>query len=195
VKRTPIRIARCLALICAVSIGQAFSPAVALAFDIEDYFKLERIKELALSSAGDRVAYVIERASLDEDRQVRSLSIQSIAPLEKPKRVRVLDDAFSIKWSFRTNSLLFLSNRKSITQVFSYSPDTEQVRQLTFAPKQVVDLISLRTKTSWPTQLQRNHQLKLIRRSVSITQHKVSWLIPRPQAYTISWTQIGRPIH
>ena len=112
---------------------------------IEDYFRLKRIKELALSSDGKWLAYVMSedrshpsyQGSDSPKRQLQTVFTLSIDGAAKPVSPPELQDARAIEWIPGRSELAFVSSRSGDSQVFSYNPETGVVRQRTYASTSV----------------------------------------------------------
>jgi dipeptidyl aminopeptidase/acylaminoacyl peptidase len=112
------------------------------AFSIDDYLRLERITQVALSADGKRVAYVVQAGAMldyysdklppEEKRNVRTVYLQPVGggvgrPLEAAA------DAQELVWLPGSRDLAFLSSRNGVSQVLSLDPDTGAVRPRTSA--------------------------------------------------------------
>jgi dipeptidyl aminopeptidase/acylaminoacyl peptidase len=101
-------------LLCAVSV-QA-SPQQR--FEIDDYFRVARITELALSSDAKWLAYTVERHSAEQP--TRAVFVRQLAEERGEVAVGALSDATDLAWIPGTHELAFLAARAGSTQVFSY---------------------------------------------------------------------------
>lgn len=113
------------------------------AFQIEDYFKVKRVTQLALSSDGRFLAYVVERGSLltyfsdklspKDKRSIRQVHLHPLTEDATPRLLDALADAQGLAWIPNTHELAFLSERSGSAQVFSHDATTGKIRQLTKA--------------------------------------------------------------
>lgn len=99
-------------------------------FEIADYFRLQRVSELALSSDGEWLAYIVEGQSLEKNARTREVRIR---PLTGPESVapESVADASAIAWIPGTHQLAFLSDRERVTQVFSFDVQTKELQKHT----------------------------------------------------------------
>jgi dipeptidyl aminopeptidase/acylaminoacyl peptidase len=117
-----------------VTLTVGSSAVFARPFEVRDYFSVHRVAELAVSSDGRLLAYVVESPSLDENRVVRQVFVQSITGREaRPVEVAELADAYGIAWIPGTSELAFLADRVGARQVFSYNCVTGKTKQWTAA--------------------------------------------------------------
>jgi len=101
------------------------------AFAVADYFRLQRIAELALSSDGNWLAYVTTSATLEKNARERSVYVRRLRPLDAPTKPDAIIGATDLAWVPRTHELAFLSERDGITQVSAFDVEGRKVRQLT----------------------------------------------------------------
>ncbi len=108
-----------------------------------DYFRLQRVVELAITDDGQWLAYAVSRGSIDSaydeqlsDGERQSLREVRLHPLSRSGRAvapEVLQDARAMAWIPGTRELAFLSSRSGRPQVFSYDTTTDILRQRTRA--------------------------------------------------------------
>lgn len=111
------------------------------AFSIDDYFRLKRITQVAMSPDGKSVAYVVHAGAMltyysdklapAEKRNVRTVYFQDIAGGKPAKEVEAVNDAQELVWIPGSGELAFVSARAGTAQVFSYDPANGKVRQRT----------------------------------------------------------------
>lgn len=100
-------------------------------FTIDDYFELKRVTELALSSDGKMIAYVVEVPSLEEDDTIRTVFISATTPGAKAVRVEKVQEGRSFTWIPGTYELAYLVPVKGTVQVVSTDVKTNRTRQRT----------------------------------------------------------------
>ncbi|MGH8177869.1 MAG: prolyl oligopeptidase family serine peptidase [Steroidobacter sp.] len=100
-------------------------------FEIGDYFRLRRISELALSSDGRWLAYVVEGYSPDATARTRHVYVHSLDQGAKETAPDALQDGSSFSWISGSHELAFLAVRAGTTHVFSYDVRTAQTRRRT----------------------------------------------------------------
>lgn len=100
-------------------------------FELDDYFLVTRISEVALTEDGGWVAYMTERPSLVDSRLNRIPYVQRIGSGGNVFALPELQDAHDLTWIPHAQDLAFLSSRNEIAQVFAYNIATRKVRQLT----------------------------------------------------------------
>lgn len=118
----------CLPLACGASAASAGRP-----FELRDYFSIKRVTELALSTDGEVAAYVVDQASLVENRTVRQVYVQVLGKDARPEPVAELSDAQQIEWVPGTHTLAYISNKEGTAQVFSFNFLTRESKQITEA--------------------------------------------------------------
>jgi len=106
-------------------------------FAVADYFELQRVAELALSSDGDLLAYVTQVDSLKEDRAVRRVFTRPLAG-DKATLLATVSDGHDIAWIPGTRRLAFLREQGGISQVFMCDPTRETIQQITNSKDPVV---------------------------------------------------------
>lgn len=116
------------ATVCSFAAGAG--PATVQRFEIDDYFRLVRISELALSDDGRWLAYIVH--SYSAGTPTREVVVRPLAD----ERSRAIDpgaltDASDIAWIPGTHELAFLTARSGTAQVFSYDVASGQTRQRT----------------------------------------------------------------
>lgn len=119
---------------CLVILYSAFSPSLAdeaEEFGIRDYFGVWQIVEIAISSDGDLVAYVVERQSLENNKTVRRVYVQSTAPNAEPILIESIQDARELSWVPESTELAFLSGKSGVVQVYSIDARSKTVGALT----------------------------------------------------------------
>ncbi len=99
-------------------------------FDIADYFRVQRVSELAMSGDGRWIAYATESSSLDRNSHVRAVHLQRLDGAD-PVAPEALAHAHALAWIPGSHELAFLSDGAGTTQVFSFDAETGQVRQRT----------------------------------------------------------------
>jgi dipeptidyl aminopeptidase/acylaminoacyl peptidase len=113
-----------LALLCAIG-AQASSPR----FEIDDYFELVRITELALSSDAQWLAYAVESCPAGQPK--RAVFVRPLRDARLERVVETLADASDLAWIPGTHELAFLAARSDGTQVFSYDVASGRTAQRT----------------------------------------------------------------
>lgn len=110
-------------------------------FGIEDYFKIRRVTELALSPDARSVAYGITSAPASgsrtsgeaADKPVVNVYLQSTKPGAEPRALEGLADATRLAWIPASSRLAFLSTRSGLAQLYACDTATGRVEQLTRA--------------------------------------------------------------
>jgi dipeptidyl aminopeptidase/acylaminoacyl peptidase len=116
---------------------RAGSTAGGDAFLLDDYFRLQRVRELALSGDGKMIAYVTEVLQVDTEQPIRSVRIQEVRSGGAVTEVPELSEGRDFQWVPRSRELAFLSSKVGISQVFAYDTVTKHVRQVTAASADV----------------------------------------------------------
>lgn len=127
------RVIRCWIHVLSAFAAVGFSAASAdnTPFAIDDYFKLRRVAELALSSDGEMMAYAVAHQSLNDNKTVRAVYVSAAALDAEPERVEEIQDARGLAWISGKPELAFLSDRDGVAQVFSYDAAPKSVRRHT----------------------------------------------------------------
>ena len=102
-------------------------------FSVDDYFRLHRIKELAISGDGDWLVYSVETPSLDENRVKRQVYLLSLRKGATSVEVAVGADSHELAWIPGADEFAFLSGTSGTSQVYSYNVRSHSVRQKTRA--------------------------------------------------------------
>lgn len=128
-----------LSIFLALPLQFAFGSEIRLAqrFSIGDYFKIQRVAELSLSSDGQMIAFAVDSQSLDENKTLRNTYITGTAPGESPTLIEELRDARNLAWTPGSHDLAFLSDRGGSTQIYSYQARSKKVRQHTHSENSV----------------------------------------------------------
>ncbi len=108
--------------------------------EVEDYFRLQRVAELALSPDGTRLLYVVERAfpQADPAAEVRSdraptrtAYLQRLdAAAYSPQRIEALADAQAISWIPGGARIAYLGRSGQTRQLFAYDLDAATTQTL-----------------------------------------------------------------
>ena len=124
--------------------GSAQTPGGGGALGIDDYFRLKRITQVAVSRDGRSVAYVVHAGAMltyysdklppAEKRSVQTAYVQSLAGSETGRVLDAIGDAQSLVWTPDSKSLAFLSARGGSSQVFSYDVAGGKTVPLTQSP-------------------------------------------------------------
>lgn len=117
-----------VALVCGWLLAGA--SASAEGFAVEDYFRIERVVELALSPDGRELAYVVEGQGR------RRVWLRGVQAAAQPRLLPEIADASDLAWT--GGELAFLSGRAGASQVFSYDPASGGLRQRTASADPVV---------------------------------------------------------
>ena len=115
----------------------AFAAAVSFAaqapFTIDDYFRLARFGELALSWDGRYLVYSVDRITADEGEAAHRVILRTVESAALVLPDAGLDDAWSFAWIPRSTELAFLSARSGSAQLHALDAKTGTMRQLTEA--------------------------------------------------------------
>src|SRR5690606_19515487 len=125
---------RCLPVLVAVSVMCAHSQANAgdnEPFTIDDYTELNRITEVALSSDGEMIVYVVKSSSLKENDTKRTVFISATTPGARAVKKGNLQEGSSFAWIPGTHELAYLLPVKGTVQVISTDTRTSRSRQHT----------------------------------------------------------------
>lgn len=114
------RLAFGLGLAIALACVQA---AAARTFGIEDYFRIWRITEVALSPDGRWVAYAAEQGAS------RQVFLQAVEGRQPPLTPAALVGARQLAWIPGTDELAYIAAHEGTPQVFSYEPGATPVRR------------------------------------------------------------------
>lgn len=119
----------------------AMPPRTSGTLEIADYFRISHVTQLALTSDGKVLAYVVQAGSLSsyysdklsaaERQKTNRVYLQSLSKDATPVLVESLADALRLKWIPGTRELAFLSGRSGLAQVYSYDTVRGETRQLT----------------------------------------------------------------
>jgi dipeptidyl aminopeptidase/acylaminoacyl peptidase len=105
------------------------------AFQIDDYFRLKRVDELALSSDARWLAYAVESYSPEGDARTRRVHLHALTGNRTGNAtVTTLDElsaAHGLAWIPATHELAFLSEHEGSTQVLSLEAATGRIVQRT----------------------------------------------------------------
>ncbi len=107
-------------------------------FTIDDYFKVQRVTELSLSSSGEMIAYTVERQSLRKNRSVRTVYVSATTPSAEPILIDKIQNARSLAWIPGTHELAFLLNDGEVSQLYSIDAKNNKIRQHTSGDEPVV---------------------------------------------------------
>jgi len=129
----------CFLLFCAAGIHANTLGSAGLDFSLQDYFEVNRIKDVSLSSDGSRVAYVVERQRVQGNNVSRVAYIQQTTAGSSPVVARTPPDAHGLAWIAHKGELAFLSGQAGVTHVFAYDTQSEETRQLTQSEDDVID--------------------------------------------------------
>ena len=118
----------------------ALSASAAGAFEIEDYFRLKRVSELALSSDGRQLVYVVDSFEPGTRARVRTVYLQVLSGSTAPARAagkskataaHELSHGFSFAFVPGTHDLAFLCREGDATQVCVREASSRAVRAIT----------------------------------------------------------------
>jgi len=98
-------------------------------FVIDDYFKLKRVMELALSSDGEMIAYVVQSQSLDENKSQRAVLVSETSPEPAPLVIDELQAGSGVSWIPNTHELSYLKTNDGKTQLYSFHIATKTIHQ------------------------------------------------------------------
>lgn len=110
--------------------------AAQASLEIDDYFRLQRVTALALSSDERWLAYIVETYAAD-DTLVQRLHLRSLTD----DNDTVLDDlsgASELVWIAGTDRFAFLSDRSGSSQVWTYDVNTKRLQASTDSPHPVI---------------------------------------------------------
>lgn len=108
----------------------------AAAFEVDDYFRLKRVTEVALSPTGDRVVFAVQSRSVDANRVDREVFLAETDRSRPPIRVETLRNSRAFAWSGRSE-ISFIANVGGLPQVQSMDVVSHQTRQWTKSPAPV----------------------------------------------------------
>ena len=95
-------------------------------FSIDDYFKVNRITELALSSDGEWIAYRTVQQSLEKNQAEQKVFIIQMKKDATPVYIEDIQNAQSFSWIPGTHKLAFLAAHEEIVQVQSFDVQTKK---------------------------------------------------------------------
>ena len=107
-------------------------------FTIDDYFKIKRVTELALSSDGEMIAYAVEWQSLEENKALPRIYVSKTTPGAEAELIEDIQDARGLAWIPGRHELAFLSGRNGAPQIFSYDVTSREVRRRTESKEPVI---------------------------------------------------------
>jgi dipeptidyl aminopeptidase/acylaminoacyl peptidase len=131
-------------LLAAAALASAAAPAAQAPFTIDDYFRLARFGELALSWDGRYLVYSVDRIAPDEGQAAHRVVLR---PVESDTPVVPdgnINDAWSFAWIPRSTELAFLSARSGSVQLHTLDAKTGATRQLTQASDGVAQFVFAR---------------------------------------------------
>lgn len=105
---------------------------------IDDYFRLQRITELAMSPDARWLAYVVQTHAGADHAPVRRVHLRSLARDNSDVLLDELADASSLAWIPHRQRLAFLSSRSGSTQVWSYDLEIKDLRAMTRSADSIV---------------------------------------------------------
>lgn len=108
------------------------------AFEINDYFRLKRFVDVALSGDGGRLAYVLETYVPAEMQARTSVHIGSTKSAAEATEISELSGASQLAW-FPSGELAFLSKCDGGVQVHAFDPASRRVRRITNATQSIID--------------------------------------------------------
>ena len=128
--------------LCSLARLSSGQPAAADgAFGVDDYFRLKRLTQLALSPDGKSVAYVVHAGAMlthysdklapEEKRSVRTVYLQGVAGGQPAVALDTLSDAQELVWIPGSRELAYISARDGAAQVFSFDTAKGTARQRT----------------------------------------------------------------
>jgi dipeptidyl aminopeptidase/acylaminoacyl peptidase len=120
------------------SIGDASAVDAAKPFTINDYFKLQKVTELAISSDGEMMVYAVTQQSLAENRAIRTVFISSTVPGAKVEKIDGIQDGRAFAWMPGQHELAYLSSDGKDTHLYSVNIKTKSIRQHTHGTDSVV---------------------------------------------------------
>ncbi|WP_411818630.1 S9 family peptidase [Hyphococcus sp. DH-69] len=107
-------------------------------FTIDDYAKIRRVSELALSADGAWLAYAVEPPEQTMSVTGRQIVIQKAAANEKPLRVSVPQDARHLSWIADKHELAYISTVDGTPQVFKTNINARNSTRLTDGTQRVI---------------------------------------------------------
>ncbi|WP_133162318.1 S9 family peptidase [Hyphococcus luteus] len=128
--------ALCLTGAAAGAAADGSSPPAPFALD--DYAKISRITELAISADGALVAYAAERASEERDGFARRIFIQETGDEAQPRQVLQGRNASQLAWIPGTRELAYLAAGDHGAQLYATAFPSRKTRQITNSRNPVV---------------------------------------------------------
>lgn len=107
-------------------------------FSVDDYFNLKWFVELALSSNGERVAYVTNQQSLEKNNAIRTVYVSTTMNLVEPLIIEEIQEATSLQWIPGTQKLAYISSKGGVPQVYSLDIGTREQKQHTYGHNPVL---------------------------------------------------------
>lgn len=108
---------------------------------VEDLFSMERVSSPVLSPDGTKVAYVVDRYSMEENNHVSHLWILDLDTGETRQLTFGEDSDSTPRWSMDGKELYFLSSRNGSSQVYALPMEGGEARPVTDIPMDVEDLV------------------------------------------------------
>jgi dipeptidyl aminopeptidase/acylaminoacyl peptidase len=102
-------------------------------FSVDDYFRVQEINELTISPDGQWLAYITQVRSLDQNRPIQKVYVQSLAPGAKAILEQKLSNAHGLAWIPGTRRIAYLATSGTTPQVFSFDTKVGTAQQLTTA--------------------------------------------------------------
>lgn len=132
-KSSRAAVAACVAQValCLNAVTPAHAESHGDGLQIDDYFRLQRITELAMSPDARWLAYVVETPGGADRAPVRRVHLRSLARDNSDVVLDALADAAELVWVPHRQRLAFLSARSGSTQLWSYDLNTKDVHALT----------------------------------------------------------------
>lgn len=107
-------------------------------FSIGDYFKINRVLELSLSSDGGMVAYRVEFPSIEQNNFVEKVYICSTTARAEPIIFDKIQQARNLAWIPGTHELAYIQSDGDISHVYSLSTTDGSIHQHTRGSESVL---------------------------------------------------------
>ncbi|WP_149196317.1 S9 family peptidase [Luteimonas suaedae] len=128
--------AACLVLVAtcllAMPAPHAAASERAAGFAVDDYFRLRRVTELALSADGEWLVYALDGAAPEQARDAARVHLHALQT-DIATTPKALADGRDFAWIAGTGELAFLADGADGSQVHAFDPATTRTRPLTRA--------------------------------------------------------------
>ena len=113
--------------------------ATAASLTVNDYFRIVRIADLALSQDASKVVYSLERRDLKNNIIEKRIVIQATSPRSSPVYIGELQRGKNFTWIPEKAELAFIMEKEGVNQIFSINVITRTIQQITSSKTSIRD--------------------------------------------------------